>query len=70
MVAEYLDEGYPEPPLIGGTPLGRAEARRLVQWFEVKFAREVSRNLIDEKINKRFLKLGQPNASATASAPW
>ena len=64
VVAEYLDEAYPDPPLIGDTALDRAEVRRLVQWFEGKFAREVSRNLIEEKINKRFLKMGQPNASA------
>ncbi len=64
VIAEYLDEAYPEPPLIGADPLDRAEVRRLAQWFSVKFAREVSGNLIEEKINKRFLKLGQPNASA------
>jgi glutathione S-transferase len=64
VVAEYLDEAYPDPPLIGDTALDRAEVRRLVQWFEGKFAREVSRNLIEEKINKRFLKMGQPNAAA------
>jgi glutathione S-transferase len=64
VIAEYLDEAYPEPPLIGADPLDRAEVRRLAQWFAVKFAREVSGKLIEEKINKRFLKLGQPNASA------
>jgi len=64
VIAEYLDEAYPEPPLIGADPLDRAEVRRLMQWFGVKFAHEVSRNLIEEKIYKRFLKMGQPNASA------
>jgi glutathione S-transferase len=64
VIAEFLDEAYPEPALIGANPLDRAEVRRLLQWFTVKFAREVSRNLIEEKITKRFLKMGQPNASA------
>lgn len=64
VIAEYLDELYPEPPLIGTGPLDRAETRRLCEWFDVKFAREVSRNLIEEKITKRFLGLGQPNAAA------
>ncbi len=64
VIAEYLDEAYPDPSLIGSDPLDRAEVRRLAQWFAVKFAREVSGKLIEEKINKRFLKLGQPNASA------
>ena len=64
VAAEYLDEAYPEPPLIGANPLDRAETRRLAQWFDVKFRNEVSANLIEEKVMKRFLGLGQPNASA------
>jgi len=64
VIAEYLDEAYPDPPLIGATPLDRAETRRLVAWFDVKFRREVSANLLDEKVMKRFLGLGQPNSSA------
>ena len=64
VIAEYLDEAYPEPGLLGRTPLDRAETRRLVNWFEVKFQREVTRNLVDEKIMKRFLGQGGPEASA------
>ena len=64
VAAEYLDEAYPEPPLIGADPLDRAETRRLAQWFDVKFRSEVSANLIEEKVMKRFLGLGEPNAAA------
>ncbi len=64
VAVEYLDEAYPDPPLIGENPLDRAETRRLVQWFDGKFRREVSANLIEEKVMKRFLGLGEPNASA------
>jgi glutathione S-transferase len=64
VIAEYLEEAYPEPSLLGGTPIDRAETRRLVTWFEVKFQREVTRNLVDEKIMKRFLGQGEPNAGA------
>ncbi len=64
VAAEYLDEAYLEPPLIGLSPLDRAETRRLVQWFAVKFRHEVSANLIEEKVMKRFLGLGEPNAAA------
>ena len=63
-ITEYLEEVYPERPLIGATPLERAETRRLVQWFDVKFNREVTMNLVEEKITKRFLGLGQPNSQA------
>jgi len=64
VAAEYLEEAYPDPNLLGEEPIDRAETRRLVNWFEIKFQREVSQNLIDEKIMKRFLGLGQPDASA------
>lgn len=64
VIAEYLEEAYPEPPMIGTDPLDRAEARRLAEWFDAKFAREVSTNLIEEKVTKRFLRLGHPNPSA------
>lgn len=63
-VAEYVDEAYPEPPMIGTGALARAEVRRLVGWFGRKFGEEVTANLVDEKIMKRFLGLGQPNSSA------
>lgn len=64
VIAEYLEEVYPQTPLIGGTPVDRAEARRLLVWFDRKFATEVTDNLVGEKIMKRFLGLGQPNAEA------
>ena len=61
---EYLDEAYPDPPMIGDEPVARAEVRRLVEWFDVKFAREVSDHLVGEKVMKRFLGLGQPDSMA------
>jgi glutathione S-transferase len=63
-IVEFLEETYPERPLIGSTPAERAETRRLVAWFDVKFNREVTVNLVDEKMMKRFLGLGQPNSQA------
>lgn len=64
VIAEYLEECYPEPSLIGANPVDRAEVRRLASWFGEKFHREVTVNLVDEKIMKRFLKLGTPNSGA------
>lgn len=64
VIAEYLEERYPEPSLIGENPVDRAEVRRLSSWFGEKFHREVTVNLVDEKIMKRFLKLGTPNSGA------
>ena len=63
-ICEYLDEVYPDPPLFGGDAVARAEIRRLVAWFDIKFHHEVTENLVDEKINKRFLGLGAPSSVA------
>ena len=63
-IVEFLDETHPEPPLIGRNPAIRAEVRRLSAWFDQKFDKEVTRNLVDEKIMKRFLGMGEPNSQA------
>jgi glutathione S-transferase len=63
-IVEFLEETYPERLLIGSNAAERAETRRLVAWFDVKFNREVTVNLVDEKMMKRFLGLGQPNSQA------
>ena len=59
VIAEYLDEAHgaagPARRLMPADPLARAEARRLVDWFCVKFFAEVSGPLVTEKVYKRFL---------------
>lgn len=37
-------------PLFPGTPGGRAEVRRLVDWFHAKFDREVTREVLQERL--------------------
>ena len=65
VICEYIEETYPDhPTLLGYTPIDRAEVRRLVAWFDKKFAQEVSVNLVGEKIKKRFLSNQTPNSSA------
>ena len=61
VICEYLAEVYPENNLLGPDPIQRAETRRLVGWFDVKFNREVSDNLLGEKLMKPLLKLGEPH---------
>ncbi len=63
VIAEYLEEVYPDPPLLPKDPVERAETRRLAQWFDVKFAREVTVNLVDEKLMKSMLGQGNPDPS-------
>ncbi len=63
-IAEYLDEVAPMPMLIGATPAERAETRRLVAWFDGKFAAEVTRHLLGEKVLSRYNRGGQPDSDA------
>jgi len=64
VILEYLEDLKPEPALIGTDPLIRAETRRLASWFNDKFNAEVTENLLGEKMMKRFLGLGEPDAVA------
>lgn len=52
-IAEYLDEAFGDPLLMGLETRKRAEVRRLVSWFDGKFNREVTVNLVGEKVFKR-----------------
>jgi glutathione S-transferase len=67
-ISEYLEELEPNPNLGGRTPHERAEVRRLVGWFDRKFDREVSDRLINEKVMKRFLGLGEPDSREIRAA--
>ncbi len=63
-ICEFLEEVYPTRRLIGGMPAERAETRRLVAWFDTKFESEVTSNVLGEKVLKRFLGRGEPDATA------
>lgn len=53
-ISEYLEEASPDVPMIFGDTKQKAEIRRLVDWFDNKFFREVYRNIVYEKVHKRF----------------
>lgn len=64
VICEYLEELHPAPPLLGTDTLARAEIRRLVAWFDQKFNREVTANLLGEKLLKRLQGGGGPDTRA------
>jgi glutathione S-transferase len=76
VIAEYLDEtrglGLGDRRLMPDDPLGRAETRRLMRWFNVKFFNEASNWLVTEKIYKRFMPSkcggGAPDTDAIRAA--
>lgn len=55
-ISEYLEELNQEIRLMPEDVKQRAEIRRLVEWFDEKFYREVYRNIVYEKVHKRFAK--------------
>jgi glutathione S-transferase len=62
-IGEYLEEAYPNPSLMGGTPAQRAEVRRIIDWFDHKFDYEVTKNVLFEKAFKHYFGYGEPNSS-------
>jgi len=63
-ISEYLDEQFPDVQFFGNSTLERAEVRRLVEWFDTKFEREVTQLVLFEKVYKRLLGYGEPSSEA------
>ena len=64
VILEYLEETTPSPCLLPGGPAERAEARRLMDWFDRKYDGEVNAYLLHEKLEKRVQALGAPDPAA------
>jgi glutathione S-transferase len=64
VICEYLEETRPEPRLLGADPVDRAEVRRLVAWFDLKFLREVTDLIWREKVLKFVTDRETPNSAA------
>jgi glutathione S-transferase len=63
-ILDHLEETHAEPPLLGREAADRAEARRLLQWFDRKFEFEAGGLLLYEKMEKRLLGLGAPELAS------
>jgi glutathione S-transferase len=63
-IFEYLEESYPDVPLLQGSVQERAEIRRLISWFTKKFSDDVEGTLLKEKTIKRFTGKGAPCSTA------
>jgi glutathione S-transferase len=72
-IAEYLEETLGGArKLIPGNAAARAEVRRLVNWFDVKFYTDVTEPILTEKVISRFVALqgssGSPNMARVRNA--
>ncbi len=55
-ITEYLEETIGmAKPLLPGNAVARAEIRRLLSWFDVKFYTEVTEPVLTEKVIRRFV---------------
>ncbi len=63
-ILEYLDEAREAAPLLPEGLAARAEVRRLVDWFCVKFHAEVNTYLLYEKLQKPLCHAGPPDNAA------
>jgi glutathione S-transferase len=63
-MTEYLEETRGDViQLFPGNPAQRAEARRLLAWFDVKFYTEVTEPVLTEKVISRFILSSQRSGS-------
>lgn len=68
-IAEYLEDAYAEPALLGGGTEARAEVRRLVQWFDRRMGEEVTQPVLFEKVLKRSQALSAEKRAESTGAP-
>ena len=66
-ICEYLEEAYPDPPLLPRDAEVRYEARRLVAWFDDKFNREVTSKLLGERVFRKVMGTGYPDSANVKS---
>lgn len=60
----WIEDQASEALLLPGDVAERAEARRLVGWFDRRFTDEVDAVLLHERMEKPLLRLGPPDARA------
>ena len=63
VIIEWLEDISSEHSLIGNDINFRAEARRIMFWFNNKFSLEVESSIVYEKIMKVFMGKGNPDAN-------
>ena len=62
-ITEYFEETEPAAPMIPGTPVARAEVRRIVAWLDERFFDEVVAPLSEERMIKRIVHRAAPDTA-------
>ena len=67
-ICEYFEETVEPFPLISGSPLERAEIRRLTTWFDQIVFADVVAPLLHERMKKRLVHRAAPDAGVLREA--
>jgi len=67
-ICEYLNEISPNDGMMGETPKGRAEIRRISSWFDSSFYMDVFKPLVGERVIKALKNGDAPNSLMIRSA--
>lgn len=62
-ICEYINEIKTLPSLLGETPRGRAEIRRLTNLFDTSFYNDVFKPLVGERVFKAIKRTGVPEST-------
>lgn len=61
-ICAYLNETNVMPDMIGETPRGRAEVRRLMEWMNHSFYQDVVKPILEERVYKTLQNKGAPDS--------
>ncbi|MBX9795771.1 glutathione S-transferase family protein [Sphingomonas sp.] len=67
-ICEFLEETVDKAAMINGTAANRAETRRLVAYFDQIFYRDITGPLLQERMMKRLVHVGAPDARVLREA--
>ncbi len=66
-IFEYLEEVYPNPPLLPKLTIDKIEARRFACWFDDTFHQDVTSKLLYQRVYKKLSGSMQPDSIAIKS---
>lgn len=67
-ICDYFEETVDRTPLLGASPVERAEVRRLIAWFDHKVYAEVTGPLLAERMFKRLVLRQSPDGTRVRDA--
>ncbi len=67
-IIEYMQETYDNFYFMPASPIERGEVRKYISWFNDKFYREVSKILLDEKMIRLLMRIGEPRTEFIRAA--